>query len=559
MQYLIAGAGPSGVTAAEALRKHDPNSSIILIDGEEETPYGRMALPYFLTGQIPESALRLRKKKGHFERLQIECLKGRVEKVSSEQNVVTLNSTDQLSFDRLLLATGSTPLKPRIPGISGSNIYHCWTLKDARKILKILNQGTEVVLIGAGFIGCIIMEALSLSGAKLTVLEIEDRMVPRMMDKTAGDLIKKWCLGRGISVLTSTSVIGIEDCKNKKTVMLENGKTIQADVIVVATGVKPNISFLKGSSIKVDQGVIVNNKLESNIQNIYAAGDVAQGPDFLTSGWSVHAVQPTGVEHGRIASLSMTGQDINYRGSLNMNVLDTLGLVSCSFGLWEGIEGGHQVKRLDEENFRYTVLSFDEDRLVGALLIGRTENIGIVRGLIQTSLKLGSWKDRLMVDPNQIVEAYIESTTAYSHIHTFRKFKRKNAEIGKDFANDLKKIADKNRLTEHIKEEKIAIDEREKSLGVDKLGDPNIEKINITLKLYAMLSKYLPSSGKKNEAVLKIAVKTNVQSILDSYNVPNEYCHLVLINGHYAAPSERKKIILEEGDVVAVWPPVAGG
>ena len=559
MQYLIAGAGPSGVTAAEALRKHDPTSSITIIDGEEETPYGRMALPYFLTGQISEKALRLRKKKNHFDKLHIECLKDRVEEISPKQNIITLNDTGQLSFDRLLLATGSIPINPPIPGVSGSNIHHCWTLDDARKILKGLGQSTEVVLIGAGFIGCIIMEALSLSGAKLTVLEIENRMVPRMMDKAAGDLIKKWCLGRGVSVLTSTRVIGIEDYKNKKTVILENGKTIQADIIVVATGVKPNTSFLEGSSIKVDHGVIVNNKLESNIQNIYAAGDVAQGPDFLTSGWSVHAVQPTGVEHGRVAALGMTGQEINYRGSLNMNVLDTLGLVSCSFGLWEGIEGGQQVKRLDEENFRYTVLNFDEDRLIGALLVGRTENIGVVRGLIQTSLRLGPWKDRLMVDPNEIVAAYIESTTAYSHIHMFRKSRRKNAAIRENLEDSLQKSPDKIRVSGSNKEEKVPIGEKIKSLDIDELGDPNIEKIKIRLKLYAMLSKYLPNYAEKNEAVLKIAVKTNVQSILEAYNVPNEYCHLVLVNGHYAAPSERRKIILKEGDVVAVWPPVAGG
>lgn len=559
MQYVIVGAGPSGITAAEALRKQDPSSVIIIVDGEDEAPYGRMAIPYFLMGQVPEKGLLLRKQKNHFNNLDIRNIKGSVKKISTKNNNLTLSTGENLSFDKLLLAAGSIPVKPNIPGLDGANIYHCWTLQDARKIAEVAGKDVDIILLGAGFIGCIIMEALTLSGANLTVLEAEKSMVPRMMDETAGNLIKKWCLDRGVNILTSTRAVSVEEGQNKKIVELDSGERIFADLIVVATGVRPNIDFLDDSGIDVDQGVIINNQLRSNIENIYAAGDIAQGPDFSAPGWSVHAVQPTGVEHGRMVALSMTGKEINYQGSLNMNVLDTLGLISCSFGLWQVGDKGESVKRLDEENYRYTVLNFDDDRLVGALMVGRTDSVGVLRGLIQTSVKLGSWKDRLMLDPNQIVEAYIECTTAYNHINSYKKLLKKNAHARTKVVADIKKNIMNDKLITDKESEEFIHNNKKNSSENDNSIENNTKKIKVTLKLYAMLTKYLPKHAVKNQAEIKVEEVTNLQAILEFHRVPTEHCHLVLVNGHYAAPSERAEIILKDGDVVAVWPPVAGG
>ena len=150
--------------------------------------------------------------------------------------------------------------------------------------------------------------------------------------------------------------------------------------------------------------------MRTNITDIYAAGDCAEGRDFSTGFWSVHAIQPTATEHGHIAALNMSGKKAAYKGSLNMNVLDTAGLISSSFGQWQGVEGGQTASNLDAQNYRYTHLAFDDDRLVGALTIGRTSNIGILRGLIQSRTKLGVWKDRLMKNPNRFMESYIANT-----------------------------------------------------------------------------------------------------------------------------------------------------
>jgi NAD(P)H-nitrite reductase large subunit len=180
----------------------------------------------------------------------------------------------------------------------------------------------------------------------------------------------------------------------------------------VATGVKSNIDVLQGTGVKLDAGIIVDETMRSSVENIYAAGDCAQGLDFSTGAWEVHAVQPTAVDHGRIAALNMAGRSAPYKGSLNMNVLDTAGLISVSFGRWDGVEGGDHAESADPRNFRYMRLEFDGDRVVGALSLGHTDHVGVLRGLIQTGISLGSWKKKLMADPNRIVEAYIDRTQA---------------------------------------------------------------------------------------------------------------------------------------------------
>ena len=407
MQYVIVGAGPSGVTAAETLRKVDPESTVTLIDGEKEPPYGRMAIPYFLIGKVPEEGVYLRKGDNHFENLGINYVQAKAKGVSHDDNTLSLDNGETISFDKMLVATGSRPIKPPIEGLDRPNIHHCWTLEDARNIAAITGEGVDVVLMGAGFIGCIIMEALALSGANLTVVEAEDRMVPRMMDQNAGNMIKDWCIEKGVNVLTSARVDSVGEAAGKLAVHVNNGDVINADLVVVATGVRPNADFLDGSGVEIDAGIKVDNHLKSSVDNIYAAGDVAQGPDFSTGGHMVHAIQPTAVEHGRIAALNMLGQSPAYKGSLIMNVLATAGLISSSFGKWEGVKGGDSSAATDEAAYKYLRLQFEDDRLIGALGIGMTEHVGVMRGLITNQTPLGAWKDKLMASPGRVMEAYV--------------------------------------------------------------------------------------------------------------------------------------------------------
>ncbi len=415
MQHVIIGAGPAGVIAAETLRKTDPSCSIKLIGDETEPPYSRMALPYYLIDDIDEAGTYLRKSDTHYEDLDIEVIRDRAASVDPDAHTLELESGATVNFDKLLIATGSHPIRPPIPGLDSPGVHSCWTLEDGRNIAQNASKGSDVILMGAGFIGCIILEALAERGVNLTVIEMEDRMVPRMMNQTAGNLIKQWCLDKGVNVLTSTRVEAIEQDAGRLSVKLDNGEQLGADVVISATGVRANTGFLEGSGIETDFGVLVNDRLQSSHPDVYAAGDVCQGRDFSTGEFSVQAIQPTAADHGRIAAMNMCGRDTRHQGSVNMNVLDTMGLVSTSYGLWMGVEGGESAELVDAEGYRYISLQFQDDVLVGAQALGLTNHVGVLRGLIQTKLKLGKWKDHLLHDPTRIMEAYLGATQSIGH------------------------------------------------------------------------------------------------------------------------------------------------
>ncbi len=410
MNYVIIGAGPAGVIAAEALRRIDSAASVKVIGDEPEAPYSRMAIPYCLIDRVAEEGTHLRKTDGHFDDLNIEVINDRALSVSPIEGSLALESGTTVSYDRLLVATGSTPISPPIEGMNLPGVHPCWTLADYRNIAARADRGAKVVLMGAGFIGSIILEALAARGVDLTVVELENRMVPRMMNEASGGLIKRWCEQRGVRVLTSTRVDGITG-GDPLAVSLSNGETLTANLVISATGVAPNTQFLQGSGVNIDQGILVNERLESSVENLFAAGDVAQGRDFSTGDYTIQAIQPTAVDHGRVAASNMTSGHAQLdRGSLNMNVLDTMGLVSTSFGAWEGLGGGESAELNDPDRFQYLNLQFHEDVLVGANTLGHTDHIGVLRGLIQTGLHLGVWKDRLLKNPLCLMEAYVAAT-----------------------------------------------------------------------------------------------------------------------------------------------------
>ncbi|MBI4986111.1 MAG: NAD(P)/FAD-dependent oxidoreductase [Rhodocyclales bacterium] len=414
MKHVIIGNGPTGVVAAETLRQQDANAEIVLIGGEPEPAYSRMAIPYLLAGDIDESGTYLRKTPGHFAALHIRELRGRVVALDCAQRKLLLADGSFESYDRLLIASGSHPLRPPIPGIDLPQVQTCWTLADARAIAALARPGSRVLQLGAGFIGCIIMEALAKRGVELTVVEMGDRMVPRMMTPQAGGMIARWVAGRGIRVLTGTGVARIDApgaCAGAPlTVTLSDGGTIPCDLVIVAAGVAPNVGFLDNTGVHVAKGVLVDDRMQTSVANIYAAGDVAEAPDLFTGAHLVAAIQPNAADQARVAALNMAGRETHLAGVLAINVLDTLGLISTSFGQWWGEareDGGSGVEVADAHSNRYLSLQFKDDVLIGATAVGHTRHVGVLRGLIQTRTRLGPWRDALLRDPHAFMPAYL--------------------------------------------------------------------------------------------------------------------------------------------------------
>ena len=413
MKHVILGAGPAGVIAAETLRKLEPSHQVVLVGDEPEPPYSRMAIPYLLIGNVAEPGTHLRHGAGHYESMGITLKRGRATGVDAVRREVRLDDGSTLAYDRLLIATGSSPASPPIPGIHSPGVHPCWTLADARAIMARATPGARVLQMGAGFIGCIIMEALAARGVKLSVVEMGDRMVPRMMGPTAGGMIKSWCEAKGVAVHTGARVEAIEGGGSAPLkARLSNAQVIEADLIISATGVKPNIGFLEKSDVRCLLGVLTDEHLQTNVPGVYAAGDCAEAFDKVSGKTIVSAIQPNAAEQARVAAMNMVGRTTALRGVTQINVLDTLGLISASFGNWEGVAGGQHVELTEPDartGGRHLSLQFDGDTMVGCNAIGWTEHVGVMRGLVEGGVKLGPWKDKLLADPTLLMEAYLAS------------------------------------------------------------------------------------------------------------------------------------------------------
>jgi NAD(P)H-nitrite reductase large subunit len=411
--HVILGAGPAGVIAAETLRKHAPNDRITIVGDEPEAPYSRMAIPYLLIGNVKEEGTHLRHAGDHYARLHIDLKRGvRAKAVDVQGKKVALDDGSSLGYDRLLVATGSTPSNPPIPGIHNDGVLHCWTLKDARAIAQRAVKGARVLQMGAGFIGCIIMEALAARGVQLTVVEMGDRMVPRMMGPTAGGMIKAWCEQQGVRVFTGTRVEAIEPHAPLRA-RLSNGQHLECDLVINATGVKPAIGFLESSGITCLAGVLTDEHMQTNVPGVYAAGDCAEAFDKVSGKTIVSAIQPNAAEQARVAALNMAGQRASLRGVTQINVLDTLGLISTSFGDWQGQPGGEHVELTDAAAGRHLSLQFKGDRMIGCNSVGWTDHVGAMRGLVEGQVTLApGWKARLLEDPTQLMAAYLASAQA---------------------------------------------------------------------------------------------------------------------------------------------------
>jgi NAD(P)H-nitrite reductase large subunit len=417
-RHVIIGGGPAGINAIETIRElESEDSSITLIS--DEPAYSRMALPYFIAGEIPENHL-LTGDADYFQRLKVQpLLNKRVTALDSSGRKLTLADRSVVEFDDLLIATGSSALRPNIPGADQDGVYNLWTLQDARQVTaKGQGRQPQVVLVGAGFIGFIILNAMHKLGWKLSVVEIESHVLPRMLERAGAGLVENWLRDRGVQVYTGAKVLEISQGE-KKSVRLSDGQTLSADVVILATGIRANVDFLAGSGIIAEQGILVNNRMETNVSGIYAAGDVAQGPDLLAGARAVHAIQPTAVDHGRVAGANMAGKAVEYPGSLIINVLDVAGLHCTSFGLWQKT-GPETTVILNPGHPLYRKLVWQADRIVGALFVGPVEDttmltdVGMVKGLIQAKAALGEWKKYIHEKPWDLRRPYIASKAAVS-------------------------------------------------------------------------------------------------------------------------------------------------
>ena len=414
-RHLIIGGGTAGMNAMRTIREEEREPSEITLVTTER-PYSRMVLPYYLDKSIAESHV-FTATAAQLARWDVKAHIGRrATGLDVKANVCTLDDGTKVEYDDCLIATGSSAVRAPVPGADGPGVHSFWTLDEARGVIAGIQRGSHVVMVGAGFISFTILNSILSLGAKLTIVELAPRILPRMVDAVGAELVESWLKAHGVALRTNVKLARIEDARGRKRLKFSAGPEIVCDAVIMATGIKTNLDWLKGAGVNINHGIVVDERLRSNVPNVYAAGDVAEGRDLISGAAAVHAIEPTAQEHGRIVGSNMAGKNVSYKGSLIINIVEVCHLDAASFGAWDDAKA-EAISSLKKDRNAYRKLLFRGDRLIGAIIIGRsndiwtTNDVGMLKGLVQSGVSLARFKDYLKTNPFDIKTAFIASKT----------------------------------------------------------------------------------------------------------------------------------------------------
>jgi NAD(P)H-nitrite reductase large subunit len=390
MKILIIGAGPAGVSAAETVRLHDPACEISMFSAEDSLPYSPPALAdHFLHG----SDSHLWRDEDWPEQYGILYNQGaEVVSIKPDAHSIQLKDGSRFAYDRLVIATGGRLYAP-VPGSDMPGVHNFKSLSAAEAIVARVRSGEakKAVIVGAGFIGMEIALLLRELGVDVIQVEMLDQVMSNMLDPDTAGIARDRMLAHGIDLRLNTKAEAFTGDGTARAVKLASGEVLQADILIAATGLRPNLGLLAGSGIEHGTGIRVSSQLRTSAPDIYAAGDAVEVQDCLTGETYVHAILPNAIEQGRVVGLNLAGYPTDYEGAERMNSLKHLGLPIIAAGLKDGDE-----VLQDKKNGCLRTLYLRQDRLVGYQLAGDIRSAGILRSLMLQGAALGSLKQHLL-------------------------------------------------------------------------------------------------------------------------------------------------------------------
>lgn len=399
MSYVIVGNGVSAIGAIEGIRLHDTVTKIMVVSDEEVPTYGRPLISYYLSDKIKFETLPFRPEEFYTKNNVEMKLGSRVLSIDTNAKTLALDSGKTMPYGKLLIATGGTPTKPDIPGIEGGGVHNFTTVAHAEALRELVDKVKNVVVIGAGLIALKAAEGFAEKGVDVTIV-VRSRIMRTYFDETAGELIVEHLEKNGITFMQETATKEIVRYSDGtiKGVETDQG-LIEADVVIVAAGVRPNMGLAAQAGLKTVKGIRVNDYLTTSDADIFAAGDVAEAKDLLTGEYTVRPIWPNAYTQGRYAGLNMAGADKPYTGGMSMNSITYYGLATISVGETNiPDETGYEITvHLDRENSIYRKLIFKDDILTGCILIGEIDAAGFYTSFIKNGFKLDdAAKKRLM-------------------------------------------------------------------------------------------------------------------------------------------------------------------
>lgn len=407
MNIIIIGNSAAGLSALQSFRKIDKTSKVTVISKEGINPYSRVLIPYVLRGKLSYDKMTIRED-NFYDLYNAECIDGEVCNIDSENKEVHLANGSKHSYDKLLIASGSYAVKPPIPGINEDGIYNMWTKDDTDKLLPCFDKFKRIVVIGSGFVALQAAWAARFRGLDVTVIELMDRIMPSVLDEQGAKILTEKIFQSGVKLHTSTVTEKIEKLEDGTfRIHLKEKECIEADFVIVGTGVRPNTEFLKDSGVNVERGIPVNKYMETNIKDIYAAGDVAAGPTAFGDEHLIHALWPTAIEMGKVAAYNMAGREYAYEGSLNMNVTQMYDVTVASMGYFNDrdIDKSYYL----QNNNDYLKVCYKDGLIVGACLVGSSESVSLFGKL------------RPLIRKGNPIECEPEKLENYINMKTFAK------------------------------------------------------------------------------------------------------------------------------------------
>lgn len=313
-KYLIIGGGVSAYYAAQSIRERDKEGKLAIISKETVLPYDRTVLSKgYLEGKIKRESIFF-KKQDFYDKNKIELILGKsVIKIDSNNNRVKLQDGNWFSYEKLLIATGGIPRKLNIEGSNLKGVFYLRSLEDCDIIKDWLNNTKKAVIIGGGFIGCEVAAVLAKKGIDVTMLEITPHLLSRVLDEEISIVIENFLKSKGVKILTNTSASRILGENGKiKAIETSDGQIIDAEMAIIGVGIIPNVEIAEDAGIKVENGIVTNEYLETNIPNIYAAGDIAMFYSTIFKKYMRVEHYDVAVKHGKIVGRNMTGERVPF-------------------------------------------------------------------------------------------------------------------------------------------------------------------------------------------------------------------------------------------------------
>ncbi len=388
MRYIVVGASAAGISGAKTLRELDKDAEIILVS-KDESVYSRCILHHYISGHRDIEALDFTDR-DFFEKYNIEWKKGlEVKSIDDREHVIVLSNGESLKYDKILLATGASAFIPPVENLrEAKNVVGLRNLEDAIKIKEEAEKIKNVVVLGAGLVGIDAIAGLAFKDLNVTLVEMGDRVLPIQLDKYASSKYEKRFEDAGVKLKLGVRAekVLIDENKNPKALLINTGEEIPCELIIVATGVRSNVAFLKDSSIETDRfGLIINEKGETNARDVYGAGDIT----------GRNPIWPTAVKEGIIAANNMVGNEIfmeDFFGS--KNTMNFLGLTTMSLGVVNAPDDSY-TEEIDISGENYKKIIHKDGKIYGAIIQGDLSYAGVLTQLIKEKIHVSKVKKPL--------------------------------------------------------------------------------------------------------------------------------------------------------------------